>query len=171
MIAIRWMQSIGPALESRGIIDMLLRHASDNIIWGAVIGAVLTAIIHSSAAGDCHDNGTCWLRCIARRTWYCYGYWLKRRYLCHGFDSLYGGTPSGKFVAWSHVILNVAGAVLFLPLLPLLEASAAWLASETATQIAHSQTIFNVVSSLLALPLCYLPGLDWIVESLTTNPY
>jgi len=67
------------------------------------------------------------------------------------------GTRAGRFVAWSHVTLNVLGAVLFLPLVPLLQGAAAWLTSDLSAQIAHTQTIFNVVCSLLALPFCYLP--------------
>ncbi|MNN80791.1 Na+/Pi-cotransporter [compost metagenome] len=68
-----------------------------------------------------------------------------------------GGSKSGKFVAWSHIILNLGGAFLFLPLTSQLAAVVSWITSDPATQIAHSQTLFNVVCSLIALPICYLP--------------
>ena len=68
-----------------------------------------------------------------------------------------GGSTSGVFVAWSHVALNVGGSLLFLPFIQPLESLASWIGGGPASEIAHSQTIFNVVCSVLALPLCYLP--------------
>ncbi|MNP55153.1 Na+/Pi-cotransporter [compost metagenome] len=68
-----------------------------------------------------------------------------------------GGSKSGRFVAWSHVTLNLGGALLFLPLTSQLAATVSWITSDPATQIAHSQTLFNVVCSLIALPICYFP--------------
>lgn len=68
-----------------------------------------------------------------------------------------GSTPSGVFVAWSHVTLNVGGALLFLPFTQPLQALSASIGGGPAAQLAHAQTIFNVVCSLGVLPLCYLP--------------
>lgn len=157
LVAIRWMQSVSPALQQAGILDWLVARASDSLLWGAVAGAVLTALIHSSAAvigmtmtlvgagalpvelgiamviGS--NVGTCVTALIA---------------------SL-GGSRSGSFVAWSHIILNLGGAVLFLPFVSVLQEASAWITDDVSTQIAHSQTIFNIACSLLALPLCYLP--------------
>ncbi|MNS52844.1 Na+/Pi-cotransporter [compost metagenome] len=157
MIAIKWMQSVSPALESAGILDWLVRRASDSLLWGAAAGAILTALVHSSAAvigmtmtlvgsgalpvelgiamviGS--NVGTCVTALIAS----------------------IGGTRSGSFVAWSHITLNLGGAVLFLPFVHGLEAVSAWITEDPASQIAHSQTLFNVVCSILALPICYLP--------------
>ncbi|MNW56437.1 Na+/Pi-cotransporter [compost metagenome] len=68
-----------------------------------------------------------------------------------------GGASAGKFVAASHVVLNIAGALLFMPLICQLHAASAWLSADNGAQIAHAQTLFNITSSLLALPFCYLP--------------
>lgn len=157
MIAIKWMQSVSPALEAAGILDWLVRKASDSLLWGAAAGAILTAMVHSSAAvigmtmtlvgsgalpvelgiamviGS--NVGTCVTALIAS----------------------IGGTRSGSFVAWSHILLNLGGAILFLPFVHSLQAISAWLTDDPASQIAHSQTLFNVVCSVLALPICYLP--------------
>lgn len=157
MIAITWMQSIGPALEARGIIGWLLDHAANSLLWGAVAGAILTAIIHSSAAVIAMTMGLVGTgvlpielgiaMVIGSNVGTCVTAWI----------ASIGGTQSGRFVAWSHIILNVLGAILFLPLIPLLETVAGWISSDPSAQIAHTQTIFNVTCSLLALPICYLP--------------
>jgi len=151
------MQSIGGTLQESGLFLWFLNHAATSALWGLAAGACLTALLHSSAAVIAMamsiaasgamppelgiaivlgaNVGTCVTAVIAS----------------------IGGTPSGVFVAWSHVALNVGGALLFLPMIGLLQASAAWIGGGPASQIAHAQTIFNVVCSLLALPLCYLP--------------
>nr|WP_237690739.1 Na/Pi symporter [Paenibacillus caui] len=157
LTAISWMQSTGGALQAYGLIDWFTKQAESSILWGVLAGAALAALVHSSAAviglamglaasgafpvplgiavviGS--NVGTCVTALIAS----------------------IGSTRSGRFVAWSHILLNVCGALLFLPFIPELEALSAWLSPEASSQIAHSQTLFNVLSSLLALPVCYLP--------------
>lgn len=157
MIAIRMMQSIGPALEARGAIDWLLAHATGSLLWGAVAGAVLTAIIHSSAAVVAMTMGLVGSGALPVEFGIAMVIGSNVGTCVTALIAAIGGTRPGQFVAWSHVILNVLGAALFLPLTPWLEASVNWLSSDLSAQIAHTQTIFNVVSSLLALPFCYLP--------------
>lgn len=157
MIAIAWMKSIGTLLEEQGVIQALLTHAGDSILWGAAAGAAVTALIHSSAAAIAITMGLVAsgvlplelgiAMVIGSNVGTCVTAWI----------ASLGGTRPGQFVAWSHIVLNVLGALLFLPLIPLLQAGAAWLSGDLSQQIAHVQTIFNVASSLLALPFCYLP--------------
>lgn len=63
-----------------------------------------------------------------------------------------GGTATGKRVALAHVLLNLGGAALFLPLLGPFAALVGLTADTLPRQIANAQTIFNVLSSLLVLP-------------------
>ncbi|WP_138493277.1 Na/Pi cotransporter family protein [Paenibacillus pinistramenti] len=157
LIAIAWMQSTGEALQAYGLIGWFTERAESSLLWGVAAGAVLAAVVHSSSAviglamglaasgalpvplgiavvlGS--NVGTCVTAVIAS----------------------IGGTRSGKFVAWSHIVLNVGGCLLFLPFISGLEAAASWISTDASSIIAHSQTLFNVLSSLLALPLCYLP--------------
>lgn len=157
LLGIRVMQSIGPSLQHLGLFQWFLDHASRSVFWGILAGAVLTALMHSSAAVIAmtmslavsgvlpptlgvaivlgSNVGTCVTALIAA----------------------IGSTKAGRFVAWSHLGLNVGGALLFAPLIGTLTAVSGWLAVDPGSQIAHAQTIFNVVCSLLALPLCYLP--------------
>ncbi len=157
MIAITWMQSTGPALKTYGIIDWLLGHAGDSLLWGALAGAVLTALIHSSAATVAMTMGLVGTGALPLHLGIAMVIGSNVGTCVTALIASLGGTRSGSFVAWSHVTLNILGAALFLPLTPLLGTASAWLSSDPAAQIAHSQTIFNVVCSLVALPLCYLP--------------
>lgn len=157
MIAIRWMQSIGPQLEAYGIIDWLLDHAGDSLLWGALAGAAVTALIHSSAAAIAMTMGLVSSGALPVPLGIAMVIGSNVGTCVTALIASIGGTKSGKFVALSHVILNMAGAILFLPFVSLLQTAVSWVTNDAAVQIAHSQTLFNVISSLLALPFCYLP--------------
>ncbi|GAA0408489.1 Na/Pi symporter [Paenibacillus motobuensis] len=157
MIAIRWMQSIGPQLEAYGIIDRLLDHAGDSLLWGALAGAAVTALIHSSAAAIAMTMGLVSSGALPVPLGIAMVIGSNVGTCATALIASIGGTKSGKFVALSHVILNLAGAILFLPFVSLLQTAVSWVTNDAAVQIAHSQTLFNVISSLLALPFCYLP--------------
>jgi phosphate:Na+ symporter len=156
LLGIEIMQTIGPALQSRGLFAWFVHQAQTSLLWGILAGAAVTALVHSSAAVIAMamslaatgaipvelgvaitigaNVGTCVTAVIA------------------GMSS----SRAGRYVAWSHVLLNVGGAILFYPVIHWLVSLSALLASDAASQIARSQTIFNIVGSLIALPLCYL---------------
>lgn len=156
LLGIEIMQTIGPALQSRGLFTWFVHQAQTSLLWGILAGAAVTALVHSSAAVIAMamslaatggipvelgvaitigaNVGTCVTAVIA------------------GMSS----SRAGRYVAWSHVLLNVGGAILFYPFIHWLVSLSALLANDAASQIARSQTIFNIVGSLIALPLCYL---------------
>lgn len=163
LLGIRIMQSIGPPLQQLGVFKWFIQHASQSTLWGILAGAALTALMHSSAAVIAmamslavsgvlppilgvaivigSNVGTCVTALIAA----------------------IGSSQAGRFVAWAHLGLNIGGALLFAPLINALTTVSGLIATDPGSQIAHSQTIFNIVCSLLALPLCYLP--IWRKES------
>ncbi len=156
LLGIEIMQTIGPALQSRGLFAWFVHQAQTSLLWGILAGAAVTALVHSSAAVIAMamslaatgaipvelgvaitigaNVGTCVTAVIA------------------GMSS----SRAGRYVAWSHVLLNVGGAILFYPFIHVLVSLSGLLADDAASQIARSQTIFNIVGSLVALPLCYL---------------
>ncbi|WNR46370.1 Na/Pi cotransporter family protein [Paenibacillus roseipurpureus] len=156
LLGIEIMQTIGPALQSRGLFAWFVHQAQTSLLWGILAGAAVTALVHSSAAVIAMamglaagggipvelgiaitigaNVGTCATAVIA------------------GISS----SRAGRYVAWSHVLLNVGGAILFYPWIHQLASLSELLAHDAASQIARSQTIFNIVGSLVALPLCYL---------------
>jgi phosphate:Na+ symporter len=63
-----------------------------------------------------------------------------------------GGSKTGKLVAYAHILLNLFGVILFLPLIKTLTLICLYLADDPGAQVAHAQTIFNLFVSLLVLP-------------------
>lgn len=159
LIGFQILVGMGDILQQSDVMVSLMNTAADHPLAGLLGGAALTAVVHSSsavvgmamvAAGAGvlppeagiavvlgANVGTCFTGLVA---------------------SLSGG-PGGKFVALSQLALNVSGALLFVPLMPLLHGTVDRLSpGDPFAQIAHAQTIFNVVCSLAALPLAYWPG-------------
>ncbi len=151
------MQSIGPALQSSGLFEWFLNHAATSALWGLAAGACLTALLHSSAAVIAMAMGVAASGAMPPELGIAIVLGANIGTCVTAVIASIGGSPSGVFVAWSHVALNVGGALLFLPFTAQLQHISSWLGGGPASQIAHSQTIFNVACSVIALPLCYLP--------------
>ncbi|WP_238654579.1 Na/Pi cotransporter family protein [Paenibacillus piscarius] len=151
------MQSIGPALEDSGLFRWFLDHAATSALWGLAAGAVLTAMVHSSAAVIGMAMGLAASGVMPPALGIAIVLGANIGTCVTAVIAAIGSTPSGVFVAWSHVTLNVGGALLFLPFIQPLQSLSAWIGGGPAAQLAHAQTIFNVFCSLAVLPLCYLP--------------
>lgn len=151
------MQSVGPALEASGMFRWFLDHAATSALWGLAAGACLTAMLHSSAAVIGMAMGLASAGTMPPEIGIAIVLGANVGTCVTAVIASIGGSASGKFVAGSHVALNVGGAVLFLPFIGPLQDLAALFGGGPASQLAHAQTIFNVVCSLAVLPLCYLP--------------
>jgi phosphate:Na+ symporter len=75
--------------------------------------------------------------------------------------------PAAKRVALSHVLLNILGVLLFLPVTNAMTALTLWFASDFASQIAIFHTLFNIISSLLVLP--FLRQFSRLIEILVPS--
>lgn len=65
------------------------------------------------------------------------------------------GPVAGRRVAMAHVLLNVIGAAIFLPLLTLFAALVAASSDSMSRQVANAHTIYNFISSMAILPFIY----------------
>ncbi|QAY66315.1 Na/Pi cotransporter family protein [Paenibacillus protaetiae] len=151
------MQSIGPAIQQSPLFRWFLAHASDNLWWGLLAGAVLTAAVHSSTAVIGLVMGFAMLGSMSIDIGTAIVLGANIGTCVTALLASIGGSKAGRFVALSHIVLNAGGALMFMPLVSLLASAAGIAASSPASQIAHAQTLFNIVCSLLALPLCYVP--------------
>lgn len=159
LIGISVMQSIAPAVQSSGLFGTFLTRAEDSVLWGLAAGFVLTAAVHSSAAVIGIIMGLTSVGAMPVEIGIAVVIGANVGTCVTALLASLGGTKSGRFVAWSHTALNVGGAALFAPFVTELQAVSAWMSASPASQIAHAQTIFNIMSSLIALPLCYHPAL------------
>lgn len=156
LLGIEIMQTIGPALQSRGLFAWFVQEAQQSLLWGIVAGAAVTALVHSSAAVIAMAMGLAAVQGIPVELGIAITIGANVGTCVTALIAGMSSSRAGRYVAWSHILLNVGGAILFYPFIHQLVSLSALLADDASSQIARSQTIFNVACSLLALPLCYL---------------
>ncbi|WP_138753332.1 Na/Pi cotransporter family protein [Paenibacillus sinopodophylli] len=150
------MQGVGPAVQESPMFAWFLDRADDSLWWGLAAGALLTAAVHSSAAVIGIIMGFVTLGAMPVELGIAVVLGANVGTCATALLASIGGSKAGQYVAWSHVVLNAGGALLFMPFTFELATISAWISSSNAGQIAHTQTIFNILSSLIALPFCYL---------------
>ncbi|WP_422660317.1 Na/Pi cotransporter family protein [Paenibacillus sp. EC2-1] len=157
LLGIRIMQSIGAPLQQLGIFQWFIQHASQSIFWGIIAGTVLSALMHSSIAVIAMTMGLAASGVLPPTLGVAIVIGSNVGTCATALIAAIGSTQAGRFVAWAHLGLNIGGAILFAPFITVLASVSGLIATDPGSQIAHSQTIFNIICSLLALPLCYLP--------------
>ncbi|MBO8171407.1 MAG: Na/Pi cotransporter family protein [Bacillaceae bacterium] len=143
---------VAQPLRELHVFEQVMNLGSDNSVIGVLFGTVFTALIQSSTAVtaitmsfmDEHfiplTTGIAII--LGSNIGTCATAWL---------GSLGAGTEA-KRVAWAHIILNVAGVILFIPLIGVLSLVSMALSPHPSAQLAHAQTLFNIACSLVALP-------------------
>ncbi|MCR8645694.1 Na/Pi symporter [Paenibacillus sp. N1-5-1-14] len=156
LLGIQIMQSIGPALQAHGLFTWFIEHASESLGWALLAGACVTALVHSSAAVIAIAMSLAAAHSLSPELGIAVTLGANIGTCVTAWMASIGGTRASTFVAWTHIGLNLVGALLFFPFVSELAQAAATFSHEPAVQIARAQTIFNVLCSLIALPLCYV---------------
>jgi phosphate:Na+ symporter len=156
LLGVEIMQTIGTPLRERGLFAWFVAASQQSLLWGVIAGACVTALVHSSAATIALTMSLASVQAISVELGIAIVLGANIGTCVTALIAAIGATRAGRYVAWSHVLLNVGGTLLFFPLIGLLLHMTAWLSADEAGQIARAQTLFNIVCSLLALPLCYL---------------
>lgn len=156
LLGITTMQSIGPSLQQSQMYSWFVEQAQTTLLWGIVTGAILTALFHSSSAVIAMIMGIAALDHLPLEL--CIAIVLGSNIgTCFtGILASLGGSKGGQFVAISHLLLNIGGALLFYPFIDWLAAASLWITDSIPSAIAHAQTLFNVICSFIALPICYM---------------
>lgn len=156
LAGISMMQSIGPYLQQTSLYISFVEQAQTTLLWGVVIGAVLTALFHSSAAVIAMIMGIAAIDTLPLELCIAMVIGSNVGTCATAIIASISGSRGGQFVALSHLVLNVGGAILFYPFISLLADAVLLTTSSIPTAIAHSQTMFNMICSIIALPICYL---------------
>ncbi|ASS66015.1 MULTISPECIES: Na/Pi symporter [unclassified Paenibacillus] len=153
------MKSIGDAVQDSPFFHWFMDRSGDSLLWGLLAGAALTAAVHSSAAVIGMAMSLAASGALPMELGVAIVLGANVGTCLTAVLASIGGTRAGAKVAWFHVALNAGGALLFLPFTGWLAAASAWFGGGPASQLAHAQTLFNVLCSLIVLPLCYIPRL------------
>jgi phosphate:Na+ symporter len=159
------MQSIAEPLRTKGYIAWLLDGGSHPILTGIFAGTILTALIHSSSAVIAITMGFYASSVITLPFAIAIVFGSNVGTCITGILATIHTNLAAKHVALSHVVLNIAGVAIFAPLIPWISEVAPLLSAHPAMQIAHIQTLFNVICSLLVLPFAesFARGITYLI--------
>lgn len=167
------MQSLAAPLEKRGIFDWMLSNNHYPILTGILIGTVFTALIHSSSATIALTMGLLVSHVITLPIAIAMVFGSNIGTCATAWIATIGTNTAAKQVALAHLFLNIVGVALFVPLIPWISDLAHLLADDVSIQIAHIQTLFNVICSLLVLPFThtFAKCITWIIPHQTVIPW
>ena len=151
-LGIDTMKIMAKPLEQSETFRSLFMESSHSIWVGLITGIVFTALIHSGSATTVITMGLLTHQVLSMETALAIVLGANIGTCFTAVIASIGTNIASKQVAWCHTLFNVAGALVFLPILPQLALVSAFLTDNPSMQIAHSQTIFNLVCSLVALP-------------------
>ncbi|MGG0284025.1 Na/Pi symporter [Peribacillus butanolivorans] len=133
-------------------VQTLISNIEDHMSIALLAGILLTAMIHSSSAtigiamsflisGEL-SVASAIIMMLGSNIGTC----------ITGYMASIGSGRQAAFTAYAHIWLNVIGVAAFLPLVDVLERTAAFFTDDKGTQLAHASVIFNIVTSLIVLP-------------------
>jgi phosphate:Na+ symporter len=146
------MQWLAAPLKRSGLLDWLLHDAHHPVFMGVLIGTLLTALIQSSSATIAMAMSFLATQIITLPMAIAVVFGSNVGTCVTALIAAIGTKAAARQVALAHLVLNIAGVLLFTPFIPWIAKHADWLANEPTVQIAHIQLLFNVISSLLVLP-------------------
>lgn len=146
------MQMIAQPIRETGIFRELVLIGAENSVIGVLIGTGMTAAIQSSTAVTAITMSFIGDHLIPLTMAIAIILGSNIGTCVTAFIASIGGNIASTRVAWSHIILNVAGVLLFIPFISLLALITTMISDHPPAQVAHAQTIFNVVCSLAVLP-------------------
>jgi phosphate:Na+ symporter len=146
------MQWIAEPLKNRGWFGWMMEIAGDRV-WVAILaGILITAVVQSSSAVIAMTMGFFASGLISLPFAVAVILGSNAGTCVTGFLAAIGTNRGAHKVALANLILNIGGILLFAPLIGWIAWLAPYLSSHPAAQIAHIQTLYNVVCSLLVLP-------------------
>lgn len=166
------MKWLAQPLKERGIIDWLMSIGEHPILMGLLAGAILTALIQSSSATIAIAMGFYSSGVISLPFAIAVVLGSNIGTCVTGLLATFGTKTAAKQVAVAHLILNVVGVIWFAPFISLISDFAPVLSSQPAQQLAHIQTLFNLICSLVVLPFAvqFAKGVMWLVPSHPSQP-
>lgn len=147
-------EALNTISEFTTVIDYLLS-AKENPLYGIIGGIIITLLFQSSSAATgilmvLANDG---IIDLTTATYVVYG-----NNIGSCLSSLIIGVTaslSAKRLAAAHILLNILGVIIFLPLTNILVKIATYLTADFAGQVAIVHTLFNIISSLAVLPVVH----------------
>lgn len=155
-VAMSGFENLALPLMSIPVVQSSIELANQNGIIGVGLGTLLTAVIQSSTATTGIIMGFMSENLVTLPSGIAIILGANIGTCVTAFIASIGANQEAKLAAYAHIWLNILGVSLFFPFITFLGKFAEALTSLPDVQLAHVSLIFNVLSSLIALPLAGL---------------
>lgn len=147
--------AMAPLSDTQAFANLTLR-MSDNWLYGLTMGTVMTAIMQSSSAtiGIIQSLAGEGLITLSMALPVLFGTNIGTTVTA--LISSIGTSVTARRAAASHLLFNVAGTLIFLPLFPWFSKIVTSTSHAPIRQIANAHTLFNVANTLVLLPFAGL---------------
>ncbi|MRG87894.1 Na/Pi symporter [Salinibacillus xinjiangensis] len=146
------LKELAAPLAEMEYMNQLFLRLDNNLFLAVLAGTIICAILQSSTTTTAITMGfiaagalqldTAVAIVLGANIGTCVDAWL----------ASIGGGREARLTAWSHIWINILGVIAFFPLIGVLADIGTLLADRPEVQVAHISVIFNVASSLIALP-------------------
>ncbi|HHY72963.1 MAG TPA: Na/Pi cotransporter family protein [Bacillus bacterium] len=155
-VAMNGFENLAKPLASIPVIHSSIEMSNENNLIGVGLGTLLTAVIQSSTATTGIIMGFMSENLVTLSSGIAIVLGANIGTCVTAFIASIGANIESKLAAYAHIWLNIFGVLLFFPFIKFLGLAASTLTSLPDVQLAHVSVIFNVLSSMIALPLAGL---------------
>lgn len=155
-VAMNGFENLAKPLSSIPVIHTTIALSNENNLIGVGLGTLLTAVIQSSTATTGIIMGFMSENLVTLSAGIAIILGANIGTCVTAFIASIGANLEAKLAAYAHIWLNIFGVTLFYPFIKFLGDTASILTSLPDVQLAHVSVIFNVLSSIIALPLAGL---------------
>ncbi|MGE8206196.1 Na/Pi symporter [Heyndrickxia sp. NPDC080065] len=150
--AMRGFEWLATPLTELEFVQKILYLINDHIIYGFLFSILLTACIQSSTVMTGIAMSFLSAGIFPLETGIIIMLGANIGTCITGLLASIGAGEEARLTAFSHIWLNVVGAIIFIPLIPSIADICRNITTSLETQLAHASVIFNVVCSLSVLP-------------------
>ncbi len=150
--SIQGFSSLSETLTQYSYFSIIMQSVEHSVLFAIIVGAVITAIIHSGTATIAIAMGFIVADQLSLTAGIALMLGANIGSCVTGYIASIGAGKEAKLTAYAHIWLNIIGVALFYPFIDYLELAASTFSDEKNIQLAHASVIFNVICSLLVLP-------------------
>ena len=152
-VAMRGFEQLALPLSSLEAIHHIIEQANTNEMLGLGIGTLITAVIQSSTATTGIIMSFLNENLLTLKTGIVILFGANIGTCITALLATIGANKEAKLTAFAHVWLNVLGVIFFFPFIQMFEQFVSQLTPLPDVQLAHVSLLFNVLCSVLALPM------------------
>ncbi|WP_394174624.1 Na/Pi symporter [Guptibacillus hwajinpoensis] len=152
-VAMHGLEAMAVPLSTLTFFEHIINESNSSLFYGIGVGTLLTALIQSSTATTGITMSFINQDLLTLPSAIAIIYGANIGTCITALIASFGSTKEAKLAAYAHVWINIIGVTLFFPFITKFGEIVAYVTALPDVQLAHVSLLFNVLSSLLLLPL------------------